>query len=160
MVGTRARWAVGIIILTGAGAWAGAGENEAVSGDLAKFQGKWETQAGASRELRVTLEFTGKKANVVIHTPQGLKIKARGEVRIDESASPKRLDWVGFSAGDFQAIPEIQGVYKLEGEALILCNGGFNGARPVAFEPGDGPLADVVTFRRFEPTKVADSNRP
>lgn len=158
MVGTRTRWAVGILILTGA--WAGAGENDPVSGDLAKFQGKWETQAGTSRELRVTLEFTGKKAHVVIHSPQGLKIKARGEVRVDESSSPKRLDWVGFSAGDFQAIPEIQGVYKMEGDALILCNGGFNGARPVAFEPGDGPLADVITFRRSEPPRVADLNKP
>ncbi|WP_165072192.1 TIGR03067 domain-containing protein [Paludisphaera rhizosphaerae] len=141
-------------------AWAEAGEDGLVSGDLAKLQGKWETQAGASRELRVTLEFTGKQAHVVIHTPQGLKIKARGEIRIDESTSPKRVDWVGFSAGDFQAIPEIQGVYKLEGEALILCNGGFNGARPVDFAPGDGPLADVVAFRRSEPPRVADSNRP
>lgn len=155
---TKTWLTTGLLLITGT--WAGAGENLPLSGDVSKMQGKWETRTGAARDICVTLEFAGKQANVLIQTPQGLKIRARGEVRLDESTSPKRVDWVGFSVSDFQAIPEIQGVYKLEGDALILCNGGFNEARPADFTHGDGPLSEVVTFRRAEPPKVADSAGP
>lgn len=143
--------------LIGFGASASLAGESAASGDVSRLQGKWQGRAGAAGELRVTMEFEGSRVAVLVQTPQGLTIRAKGEVKLDETTSPRRVDWVGFTAGEFQTLPEIQGVYKLEGDAFVLCNGGFNGARPEGFTPGDGPLADVLTFNRPEPPKVADA---
>jgi uncharacterized protein (TIGR03067 family) len=128
--------------------WSVAGEALPAAGDLAKLQGKWEGRAGAAKEIRVTLEVSESKVKVLVHTPQGLKIRAKGRLKLDESTSPRRLDWVEFSSSDHQTLPEIVGIYKIENDAFTICNGGFNGARPSDFKPGDGPLADVLVFRR------------
>lgn len=139
------------------GASAGLAGETSTSSDVSRLQGKWEGRAGASGELRVNMEFDGSRVDVTVQTPQGLTIRAKGEIKLDESTSPRRVDWVGFTAGEFQSLPEIQGVYRLDGDAFVLCNGGFNGSRPEGFIPGDGPLADVLTFKRPESPKVADA---
>lgn len=146
--------AIWLVVLTSS---AGRAADVATTGDVARLQGKWTTRAGAAGELRVTMEFDGNRVDVLVQTPQGLTIRAKGEIKLDEATSPRSVDWVGFTAGDFQTIPEIQGVYRLEGDSFVLCNGGFNGARPADFVDGDGPLAAVVTFTRVEPPKVADA---
>ncbi|WP_165246053.1 hypothetical protein [Paludisphaera soli] len=146
---------VGLLLV---GVSASVADEGGLGGDVARLQGKWECRAGTSREFQVSLDVDGKRVEVLIQTPQGLKLQARGEIRLDETTSPRKIDWIDFSAGDFQAFPEVQGVYKIEGDSFVICNGGFNGARPVDFIPGDGPLADVVTFRRNDSAKVADAS--
>jgi uncharacterized protein (TIGR03067 family) len=125
-----------------------AGPSPAASGDLARLQGCWEAKAGARRELKVGLEIEGRAVRVRIVTPQGLTIRARGELRLDETSEPRALDWVNFRVADQEAFPDVPAIYSLRGETLTICNGGPNGQRPGAFEPGDGVLADVVTFAR------------
>ncbi|MDG3002939.1 hypothetical protein [Paludisphaera mucosa] len=156
-IGTK--WLAAWLLILGS-SWGLAGEELSHPGDIGRLQGKWEACVGPARDIRVTLDVSGKRVGVVIQTAQGLKIQAKGEIRIDESTSPRNVDWVGFAAGDFQSFPDVQGVYKIENDAFVMCNGGFNGARPADFTPGDGPLADVVTFRRPEPPKVADAGKP
>ncbi|APW60760.1 TIGR03067 domain-containing protein [Paludisphaera borealis] len=136
-----------VVAISGA-TWAVAGETQSTAGDLAKLQGKWEGRAGDAKAIRVTLDVTGTNVNVLVHTPQGLKIRAKGSLKLDESTTPRSLDWVKFSCSDQQELPEIAGIYKVENDAFTICNGGFNGARPSDFKPGDGPLADVLVFRR------------
>ena len=148
---------VAAVILAIVGSAAGVAGDAAASGDVARLQGRWECRAGSNADLLVTMEILDTRVDVTIQTPQGLKIRAKGAVRLDETTSPRSIDWVGFTAGDFQTIPEIQGVYKIEDGAFVLCNGGFNGARPESFSPGDGPLAEVLTFRRVGPAEVADA---
>src|SRR6478672_4962060 len=85
--------------------WASAGwADEATSsaGDLARLQGKWTAMAGTRREVRVAMEISGRDVKVHILTPQGLEIKAVGELKLDESTSPRSLDWVRFSGPDQQ----------------------------------------------------------
>jgi uncharacterized protein (TIGR03067 family) len=125
-----------------------AGETSAAPGDLGRIQGSWTAQAGSRREIRVEMNINGREVKVAISTPQGLNIQAEGELKLDESTSPRSLDWVRFSGPDQQRYPAMPAVYKLEGETFTVCNGGFLGPRPKDFKPGEGALSDVVVFHR------------
>jgi uncharacterized protein (TIGR03067 family) len=144
------------VVLLGASAGV-AGEAATSAGDLGRLQGKWTAMAGTRREIRVVMEINGREVKVAISTPQGLNIKAQGELKLDESTTPRSLDWVKFSGPDQQPFPAIAAVYKLEGETFTVCNGGFLGARPKDFKPGEGALADVVVFRRPGSTETKPS---
>jgi uncharacterized protein (TIGR03067 family) len=120
-----------------------------IQGDLARLQGTWTTQAGPKHAFPVAVEIRGCSVTVTVTPPVGPKIEAVGEIQVDESASPKRLDWVRFTTIDGeQPFPEIAAIYELDGDVLRICNGGPNNPRPSDFTPGDGVLADVLTFRR------------
>ena len=127
----------------------------ATSGDLARLQGRWTANAGARGKVPVILEIRGSNVSVHFKTPQGLTVRAEGAVRINESTTPRSLDWVDFTAPDGEELPRILSIYELDGEAFRLCNGGLNDPRPSTFKAGESPLASVVTFRRAsaEPAK-------
>ena len=116
--------------------------------DLDRFQGVWTACAGPKRGIAVTMEVRGEDVAVTVKPPVGAPIKAKGRLRVDPSASPKALDWVRLTADDGQAFPEILGIYEFLGDSFRVCTGGLSNARPTEFEPGDGVLCDVVTFRR------------
>ena len=123
--------------------------------DLGRLQGRWTARAGARREVKVFLTIQGRRVDATIKTPQGVSFEVQGEVRLDETTSPRRLDWVNFSGADQQEFPQIPAIYKLDRDTFTLCNGGMNGTRPKEFKPGDGALADVVVFERERPSAVA-----
>jgi uncharacterized protein (TIGR03067 family) len=116
--------------------------------DLGRIQGKWTAKAGARRELRVALDIQGRRVEAVVTTKQGINLRAQGEVKIDESTSPRTVDWIKFNGPDQQELPAILGIYKFDRETFVVCTGGFNGDRPSEFKPGEGVLTEVVTFRR------------
>ena len=120
------------------------------AGDLARLQGRWKGMAGPRKEIRVVLEVKGRDVNVEIKTPKGLDFQAQGELSLDESTSPRSLDWRKFSGPDQQPLPDIAAVYKIEGDTFTVCNGGVHGSRPKDFKPGEGVLADVVVFQRLD----------
>jgi uncharacterized protein (TIGR03067 family) len=130
--------------------WVGAGAAEHVEGDLARLQGRWVAKAGHRRNIVVKLEVEGRHASVEVTTPQGVKIRGKGELRLNEGTQPRGLDWVGFSGPDGQEFPEIAAIYRIEGQTFRVCNGGPNNARPSEFRPGDGLLADVHVFERVK----------
>jgi len=123
--------------------------------DLARLQGRWTARAGARREVRVFLTIQGRRVDATIKTPQGISFEVQGEVRLDETTSPRSLDWVNFTGADQQEFPQIPAIYKLDRDTFTLCNGGMNGTRPKEFKPGDGALADVVVFEREGSNSVA-----
>jgi len=127
--------------------------DEAVSrdGDLGRLQGRWTAQAGTRREIHVVIEIKGRDVHAAIKTPQGLDFQVQGELKLDETTSPRSLDWKKFSGPDQQPLPDIAAVYKIEGDTFTVCNGGFLGSRPKEFKPGEGVLADVVVFHRLDP---------
>ncbi len=125
---------------------------EAVSrdGDLNRLQGRWTAKAGARHEIQVVIEVRGRGICAAIKTPQGLDFQVQGELKLDETTSPRSLDWKKLIGPDQQPLPEIAAVYKIDGDTFTVCNGGFLGARPKEFKPGEGVLADVVVFHRLE----------
>ncbi len=139
-------------------ALAGGPETEPVAagvpaGDLGRLQGTWTALAGPNRDIPVELTIAGADVRVRLEIrAAGLEVNARGTIRIDESVSPRALDWVGFRGADGMALPELSGIYALEssaaGETLRVCNGGPGDRRPGAFVAGGSALADVVTFQR------------
>jgi len=119
------------------------------SGDLDRLQGRWTAMAGAQRKLRVLLEIKGQQASVAISTPQGMNIQVDGEFKLDEKTAPRSLNWFNFIGPGDQPLPEVAAVYKIEGDVFTVCNGGFHGARPKKFIPGDSALTDLVVFHRL-----------
>jgi uncharacterized protein (TIGR03067 family) len=126
--------------------------------DLGRLQGRWTARAGAKHEVRVVLAVQGRRVDVSIATPQGIRFQVHGEVKVDESTSPRRLDWVKFTGADQQEFPEIPAIYKLDRDTFIVCNGGLEGPRPTDFKSGDGLLAEVVVFKR-EPNRAPSKTK-
>jgi uncharacterized protein (TIGR03067 family) len=124
------------------------GAAPSVQGDLAKLQGCWQTKVGLKKATTVKIEIRGNSVAATISTPQGVKIQADGEVKIDETVSPKALDWIKFTTGDGEEVPEVHAIYRIEGERLFIRSGGFNDQRPKGFNPGEGVWANVLVFER------------
>jgi uncharacterized protein (TIGR03067 family) len=116
--------------------------------DLDRLQGRWETRVGARKEIAVVFEIKGCTVSATIAPALGLKIKARGDVILNESTTPKSLDWVNFKTADGQMVPDLQAIYQLDGDRLTIRSGGFNDERPATFESGDGIWAAALVFDR------------
>jgi uncharacterized protein (TIGR03067 family) len=129
------------------------------SGDLGKLQGRWEASVGKRQEFSVTLEVKGNEVSATIKPRKGPKVKATGELQIDEKASPRSLDWVKFSTPDGIEVPKMLSIYRLEGDRLYVRSGGFNDARPKAFEAsGEGLWSEVMVFTKATKTESVTSN--
>jgi uncharacterized protein (TIGR03067 family) len=135
-----------LLLISSAGASPAA--SPSVTDDVARLQGRWQTRVGAKKEVRVALEIRGSQVDATITTKLGLKVKASGAIRVNESTSPRSLDWVGFKTPDGQDVPDLLAIYRLEGDRFTLRSGGFNDERPTDFEPGEGMWADVLVFER------------
>jgi uncharacterized protein (TIGR03067 family) len=118
-----------------------------LEGDLARLQGCWTTKVGAKKEVTISIEIKDKSVSATVMA-LGLKLLAEGEVKIDEKASPKKVDWVKLCTPDGHEFPELLGIYELNGDKLRIRNGGLHDDRPKAFEAGDGYWGEVVVFER------------
>jgi len=136
----------------------GGTESTKSESDLARLQGKWTARAGARKEVRVLLEVKGRQVTASIKTPQGLRLLLEGEIKLDESTSPRQLDWINFTGADQQEFPPLLAIYSVDGDQFTVCNGGMNGARPTRFKAGDGILAEVVIFERLPKVAVGKAN--
>jgi uncharacterized protein (TIGR03067 family) len=138
------------------------GEDVTREGDLGRVQGRWAANAGARREIQVVLEIKGREVSVAIKTPKGLEFQVDGELKLDETTSPRSLDWNKFTGPGQQPLPDIAAIYLLEGDTFTVRNGGFHGARPKDFTPGESVLDDLVVFRRLGPagTSVGSKTAP
>ena len=77
-----------------------------------------------------------------------MRLLLEGEIKLDESTSPRQLDWINFTGADQQEFPPLLAIYSVAGDRFTVCNGGMNGSRPTEFKRGDGILAEVVVFQR------------
>ncbi|MDX2036941.1 MAG: TIGR03067 domain-containing protein [Isosphaeraceae bacterium] len=128
--------------------------DEKPTGDLAKLQGAWTGLGGPSRNVPFTLTVDGTKL-VFEFEIQGEVRKVEGRIRLDEKAEPRTLDFHGFTSPNGDAIPENQGIYRLEDDRLTVCSGGPGNPRPTEFKAGaDGPPNLQVL------TRVAKAGEP
>jgi uncharacterized protein (TIGR03067 family) len=123
------------------------GAAPALEGDMAKLQGCWTTKVGPKKEITIQLEIKGQTVSATV-SALGLKVLAEGEVKIDESVSPKRVDWVKLSTPDGHEFPELLGIYEIADGKLKIRNGGLHDDRPTAFDAGDGYWGEVAVFER------------
>jgi uncharacterized protein (TIGR03067 family) len=114
---------------------------EKLEGDLAKVQGKWKGLVGRENNVPIVLEVKGSSASITATRPTDSQtVVLKGEIKLDEKASPKRWDWVKFKTPDGQEMPDNLGINQLAGEDLTICNGGPGNPRPGELKAGaDGP---------------------
>jgi uncharacterized protein (TIGR03067 family) len=121
---------------------------EKKEGDLAKLAGTWKTMAGPNKDVPLTLKIEGKKATATFTTPEGDEVTMKGEVKLDETVTPKTIDFVNFKRPDGEDTQDTLGIYTFDGDELRVCNGGPGEGRPKEFKEGDGGPPNVLIFKR------------
>ena len=81
-------------------------------------------------------------------TPEGEKRTIKGELKIDDKARPKTIDWVKFKAPDGEDLPDNLAIYELDGDTFKVCNGGPNNPRPTELKAGDEGPPNLMIFKR------------
>ncbi len=120
-------------------------------GDLALLQGTWTCKIGPDRSLDATLTLKGTAAEMVINRPGDDDFKIKGELKLDEKASPKTIDWVKFVMSSGDDLPDSKAIYKFEGDSWIVCSGGPGGDRPAAFKDSEDGPPMLSTWTRVKP---------
>lgn len=117
---------------------------EPVEGDLAILQGTWTGAVGNGGATAI-LQVRGRSARFVLQNAEGRQLLATdGRVELDESATPKAMDWVP----DEDRGPRVLSIYEFDGEALRIC---------IALGRGDVPRPDAFSedFRTILLTREA-----
>ena len=127
-----------------------ADDDPAPEGDLAKLQGKWKTNVGPDKDIPIVVEIKGNKVTVSFTNRQGEKVELKGEVKINENASPKTCDWINFKRPDGTDAEPNLGIYKIEGDIFTVCNGGPNNPRPTEFKEGDNGPPNLLVLERVK----------
>lgn len=118
-------------------------------GDLSKLKGTWKTLAGPNHDLPVTLKIDGNTATASFKTPEGEELTIKGEVKINDAATPKTIDFVHFKRPNGDDAEDSLGIYELKGDELKVCNGGPGKDRPTEFKEGDeGETPHILVFNR------------
>ena len=127
-------------------------------GDLARLQGHWWTRVYTAGGGRPILQFFDIQGDVVTGTNEDPDAKSVGRIRINESARPRTIDFVG-TVVDTKPLknikmPDTFGIYETDGQTLkIALNSGIlNSKRPTEFKFDYRVGISVVTYRRGEPT--------
>jgi uncharacterized protein (TIGR03067 family) len=139
-----------LIVATAVGLANGRASADEPKGDLAKLQGTWSAKVGPNKDFPLTLIIKEDAAEIVVAWPYGDEFKLKGKVKLNDRASPKTLDWVGFTSPQGDEVPPNLGIYKLEGDSWTTCSGGPGNDRPSKFEAGEGAPPTMTTWTRLK----------
>jgi uncharacterized protein (TIGR03067 family) len=123
-------------------------DEPALKGDLARFQGTWSTKGGPKKDIPIALTFKGTETTLVITTRNGMQYRSKGEIKVDEAARPRTIDFIKFTRPNGEPAPENLGIYEFEDDALRLCTGGPGNARPAEFKAGEKGPPNLIVLRR------------
>lgn len=132
-------------------------KEDAPKGDLAKVQGKWTAMVGPEKNIPIVVEIKGKIV-IILVTIQERELNIKGEIKLDETKTPKQWDWTKFES-DGNRVEDNLAIYKLDGEKLVLCSGGPGGQRPTEFKEGDGGMPSLVEFTRVKDEKKDEAKK-
>jgi len=122
-------------------------------GDLAKFQGEWKTKL---REIDLKLTIKEKKVVASFTNDEGKELSLDGEIALDETATPKRVDFLKFHGPNGNEMKDNLGIYTIEGEKITICLGGAGNDRPTEFKNGDGGTPTLVVLERTDAKPAGD----
>jgi len=140
-------------------AWAG--ENEAVTKDLARLQGEWSMVSGSADGQPMPAEMREQMKRVCngdeTTTTMGGQVFMKARITIDASKTPKTIDYQmtdGFTKGKKQL-----GIYEVDGDTFKSCFGKPDAERPTDFtsKPGDGRTLSV--WKREKPAASAPEKK-
>ncbi len=124
--------------------------NEAAKKDLQALQGDWILQSIEENGMKVELGDDQQAILTFKDTQWSFPpTKQQGEViALDPTTNPKRIDMKSTPEGREASVRE--GIYKLDGDSLILCLGkGKN--RPTNFDPPKEAGTTLTTLKRVKP---------
>ena len=127
--------------------------------DLERLQGRWEGMAGAFDDLPVVLVIEGDRYSCTVETAPQVAFRYRGRLRLDDSAVPKRLDWIETTGPDGQPIPDAPAVYRFDdGGELTISTAGPGGDRPSEFAATGDRYPTLRTYTRPAPIEPVEGD--
>jgi uncharacterized protein (TIGR03067 family) len=119
--------------------------DDEVKGDLAKLQGKWEGMFGPQKALKALIEIKGKRIVISSTNAAGQERSIKGEIRINESKSPKEMDFLNRRNPQGREIPDGKGIYQVDDDTLKVCVSRPGEARPTEFKEAEGLILTEYT---------------
>jgi uncharacterized protein (TIGR03067 family) len=138
------------------------------TGDLAKLQGKWAAYVQyPTGKMKVVIDFQGDQVFTTMGDDPDSKPDTQQQVKIDEKAKPRTMDFVngkklGAEPGSAAAqlgVPDIMGIYELDGDTLRVASIPLSSKRPVSLKPAKGIFVATYT-RGTTPSESADAAAP
>jgi uncharacterized protein (TIGR03067 family) len=113
---------------------------------------------GRDRNIPLVLVIKGTDVVVTVTRPDdGQEIEIKGQIRIDETKTPKQWDWIKFTGPMGQDMPDNLAIYELAGDTLKFCNGGPGNPRPTEFKAGEDGPPSLLTITRVKEDAKKDS---
>jgi uncharacterized protein (TIGR03067 family) len=128
-------------------------DEEKPKGDLGKLQGTWKGTVGANNEIPITIKIEGMAITATFTNDEGKEMVLKGEVKVDEKATPKAVDFVKFTDPDGKDLPDNLGIYELKDDEWKVCSGGQDNPRPTEFKEGGEGGPHLLVLKREKPAK-------
>ncbi len=116
--------------------------------DRARLQGAWVTRVRADHVITITIK--GDQTTILDIRPPNHIIERSAQIRLDESTTPKRLDWIGFKHFDGRVEPLLPAIFEVDDDTLTIRTGS-DGLRPAEFVMIAGRSGMVKLTRKLGP---------
>ncbi len=117
-----------------------------VEGDLAAFQGTWVAKTGPGDAWEMSMTVKGRSCKTIWPKDSTTKYEIEGELRLDEKADPKQIDFLRQVRSTGEAVKDTAAIYAIEEGRIKICVARPGTERPVEFK---GSGSDKERFPSF-----------